>query len=183
MRVWWQSLFGFFSWVSFRLEEHMRVIFICPSHSSLIAAWFQSFQVTFHFQLSGCFNPGTLGSLSDRVIAFINVSTSSSKPYFSLCRKVSTLMPKCPPLPPVTGALTQANHTGELLLFPSPVLKTRAQTHMHRSQSLTLSNLLQAGPAVEQWFIFAASRWIMFYKVCNITSVYTEFNEGSVEPE
>lgn len=181
MRVWWQSLFVFFSWVSFRLEEHMRVIFICPSHSSLIAAWFQSFQVTFHFQLSGCFNPGTLGSLSDRVIAFINVSTSSSKPYFSLCRKVSTLMPKCPPLPLWQVLLHKQTTQGSYCFFQ--VKDTRTDTHMHRSQSLTLSNLLQAGPAVEQWFIFAASRWIMFYKVCNITSVYTEFNEGSVEPK
>lgn len=181
MRVWWQSLFVFFSWVSFRLEEHMRVIFICPSHSSLIAAWFQSFQVMFHFQLSGCFNPGTLGSLSDRVIAFINVSTSSSKPYFSLCRKVSTLMPKCPPLPLWQVLLHKQTTQGSYCFFQ--VKDTCTDTHMHRSQSLTLSNLLQAGPAVEQWFIFAASRWIMFYKVCNITSVYTEFNEGSVEPE
>lgn len=168
---------GFFS----TRRAHACNIYMPIAQQPHCSIWFQSFQVTFHFQLSGCFNPGTLGSLSDRVIAFINVSTSSSKPYFSLCRKVSTLMPKCPPLPLWQVLLHKQTTQGSYCFFQ--VKDTRTDTHMHRSQSLTLSNLLQAGPAVEQWFIFAASRWIMFYKVCNITSVYTEFNEGSVEPE
>lgn len=137
MRVWWQSLFGFFSWVSFQLEEHMRVIFICPSHSSLIAAWFQSFQVTFHFQLSGCFNPGTLGSLSDRVIAFIIVSTSSSKPYFSLCRKVSTLMPKCPPLPLWQVLLHKQTTQGSYCFFQVK------DTHRHTHAQITVAHIVQ----------------------------------------
>ena len=95
---------------------------------------------------------------------------------------LSTQMPTSPPAVP--GALTAANHTGELLLFQRPVTETHTHTQAHRntqilthmhththtlSQTFSSVNLLhrvQHGSAVKlqerQWFLSAASRRIIF---------------------